>query len=113
VLPDELQHQELVKIGIEQRPRNRVECPVVVVSPLGKIDDHRTGSATAGVVPLNEAVNRGRKAGRGGTAPFNRRRQELSMLERMATLDAPPTFQFRAIFSLVMRGILSALRLDE
>jgi hypothetical protein len=36
-----LEHQELVEIGIEQRPGDRVEFPVVVVRPLGKVHDHR------------------------------------------------------------------------
>src|ERR1700686_4655347 len=45
MLPDELQHQELVKIGVEQRPGNRVQLPVVVVRPLGEVNDHRVPSA--------------------------------------------------------------------
>jgi hypothetical protein len=45
MLPDELKHQELVKIGIEQRPGNRVEFPVVVVRPFGEVNDHRVPSA--------------------------------------------------------------------
>ena len=40
VLPDELEHQELVEIGIEQRSRDRIEPPVVVVRSPGKIDNH-------------------------------------------------------------------------
>lgn len=40
VLPDELEHQQLVEIGIEQRSRDRIEPPVVVVRSPGKIDNH-------------------------------------------------------------------------
>ena len=38
--PDELQHQELVEIGVEQRARDGIDFPVVVVRATGKIDDH-------------------------------------------------------------------------
>jgi hypothetical protein len=41
VFPNELQHQQLIKIGVEQRSRDRVELPVVVMRPLSEIDDHR------------------------------------------------------------------------
>jgi hypothetical protein len=40
LLPDELEHQELVKIGVQQRPRNRVQFPIVVMSAPGEVDDH-------------------------------------------------------------------------
>jgi len=40
VLPDELEHQELVEISVEQRSRDRIEPPVVVVRSPGKIDNH-------------------------------------------------------------------------
>jgi len=40
MLPDELEHEQLVKIGVEQRTSNRVEFPVVVVRPLREVDDH-------------------------------------------------------------------------
>ena len=41
VLPDELQHQQLVEIGIEQGSGDRVQFPVVVMRSLGEVDDHR------------------------------------------------------------------------
>jgi hypothetical protein len=41
MLPDELEHQQFVEIGIEQRPDNRVQFPIVVVRPAGEVDDHR------------------------------------------------------------------------
>ena len=41
VFPDELQHQQLVEIGIEQRSGDRIQFPVVVMCSLGKVDDHR------------------------------------------------------------------------
>jgi len=40
MLPDKLQHQQLVEVRIEQRPRNRIELPVVVVRAPGQVDDH-------------------------------------------------------------------------
>jgi hypothetical protein len=40
MLPDKLQHQELVEIGIKQRPRNGIEFPVMVVRAPGQVDDH-------------------------------------------------------------------------
>jgi hypothetical protein len=40
MLPNELEHQELVKIGVEQRPRNRVQLPVVVMGASREVDDH-------------------------------------------------------------------------
>lgn len=41
MLPDELQHQQFVEICIEQRPRNRVELPIMIVRASGEIDDHK------------------------------------------------------------------------
>ena len=46
MLPNELEHQQLVKVGIKQGPGNRVEFPVVVVRPLGEINDHRVPSCS-------------------------------------------------------------------
>jgi hypothetical protein len=40
ILPDKLEHQELVKIGVEQGTGDRIEFPVVVVRPLGEVYDH-------------------------------------------------------------------------
>lgn len=40
MLPDELEHEQLVKICIEQRTRNRIELPIMVVRPPGDINDH-------------------------------------------------------------------------
>src|ERR1017187_5594852 len=47
MLPDKLQHQQLVEIGIEQRPGNRVQFPVMVVRPLSEVDNHRRSSLAA------------------------------------------------------------------
>src|SRR5665213_131438 len=41
MLPDELQHQQLVKICIEQGTRNRVQLPVMVMRAPGEVDDHK------------------------------------------------------------------------
>ena len=40
VLPDELQHQQFVEIGIQQRPHDGVKLPVVVVGPLREVHIH-------------------------------------------------------------------------
>jgi len=37
MLPDKLQHQQLVEISVEQRSCDRVEFPVVVVRPSAKL----------------------------------------------------------------------------
>ena len=41
VLPDELQHEQLVEVGVEQRAHDGVELPVVVVRALGEVDVHK------------------------------------------------------------------------
>jgi hypothetical protein len=41
MLPDELQHQELVKIRIQQGADDWIQFPVVVVRSLGEVHDHR------------------------------------------------------------------------
>ena len=40
VLPDELQHQQLVKIGIQQGARNGIQLPVMVVRAPGQVNNH-------------------------------------------------------------------------
>ena len=40
ILPDKLQHQQLVEIRVQQRPHNRIEPPVMVVRPLSKVHVH-------------------------------------------------------------------------
>jgi hypothetical protein len=54
MFPDELEHQQLVEISIEQGPGHRVQFPVVVVRPLGEVDDHRVLSR----VPSSATVMR-------------------------------------------------------
>jgi hypothetical protein len=41
MLPDELQHQKLVEVGVKQRSRDGIEVPVVVMCPLGEVHNHR------------------------------------------------------------------------
>jgi hypothetical protein len=41
VLPDELQHQQLVEVCVEQRPHDGVQLPVMIVRALGEVDVHR------------------------------------------------------------------------
>jgi hypothetical protein len=40
VLPDELEHEQLVKVGVEQGARNGIQLPVMVVRAPGEFDDH-------------------------------------------------------------------------
>ena len=40
MLPDELKHQELVEIGVEQGTRDGIEFPVVVMRAPSQVDDH-------------------------------------------------------------------------
>jgi hypothetical protein len=40
MLPNELQHQQLVKVVIEKRSRDRIELPIVVVRASGQVDNH-------------------------------------------------------------------------
>src|SRR5271166_4426714 len=40
MLPDKLQHQQLIEISVKERAGGRVQFPVVVVRPLREVDDH-------------------------------------------------------------------------
>jgi hypothetical protein len=40
MLPDELQHQQLIKIRVEQGSRNRVQLPVMVMRAPRQVDNH-------------------------------------------------------------------------
>ena len=55
VLPDELEHEELVEVGVEQRADDGVELPVVVVRALGEVYIHASI-----VVGMRWRDNRGR-----------------------------------------------------
>jgi hypothetical protein len=65
MLPDELEHQELVKIGVEQRPRNRVQLPIVVMGASREVDDHdvttlphsKRSSETGSIAPISWMVH--------------------------------------------------------
>jgi hypothetical protein len=46
VLPDELQHEELVKVGVKQGSDDGIEFPVVVMSALCEVNNH--WAATSG-----------------------------------------------------------------
>src|SRR5882757_5099666 len=59
MLPDELQHQQLVEIGIEQRPGDRVQFPVVIVRPLREVHDHAQISSYAFATKANLAHSSG------------------------------------------------------
>ena len=43
MLPDELEHQQLVEVGVEQRSRDGIELPVMVVRAACQVDDHCEG----------------------------------------------------------------------
>jgi hypothetical protein len=79
MLPDKLQHQQLVKIGIEQRPGNWVQFPVVVVRPLSEVDDHRA------VVSLESAAGFVNRIRRVPLQPRQLLKRNLQELSRMAT----------------------------
>ena len=49
---DRLRHQELVEIGIEQRPDDRVDLEIVVVNPRREIEHGREGSGAGPGRPL-------------------------------------------------------------
>ena len=40
VLPDELEHEELVKVGVEERAHDGIELPIVVMRAFGEVDVH-------------------------------------------------------------------------
>src|ERR1700676_492209 len=40
MLPDKLQHQQFVKVRVEQRPDYRIKFPVVVMRAFCKVDNH-------------------------------------------------------------------------
>ena len=40
MLPDELEHEELVEIGVEQGARDGIHLPVVIVRAAGEVDNH-------------------------------------------------------------------------
>src|SRR5580704_2264984 len=63
MLPDKLQHQQLVEVRIEQGPDHRVKLPVVVVRAFCKIDDHRRESGpheqSRGKQPQDDGLENG------------------------------------------------------
>lgn len=40
MLPDELEHEEFVEIGVEQGAGDGIEVPIVIVSAAREVDDH-------------------------------------------------------------------------
>ena len=71
MLPDELEHEELVEVGVEQRPSDGIELPIVVVRAPGEIDNH-------GLINVKEVTDRlkgkrkfGEARGRGLKRSFN------------------------------------------
>jgi hypothetical protein len=84
LLPDKLEHQELVKIGVEQRPRNGVQLPVVVMGAPREVDNHdvttlphgERSSEAGPIAPISrmdhvrsEAATPGRSWESGGYSP--------------------------------------------
>jgi hypothetical protein len=53
VLPDELQHQQLVEIRIQQRPDDRIQFPVMIVSATRKINNHNS------TLPISRKIGHG------------------------------------------------------
>jgi hypothetical protein len=48
VLPDELEHQEFVEIGIEQGAGNGIKLPIVVMRAPGQVDNHCASNVPEG-----------------------------------------------------------------
>src|SRR4051812_13085473 len=44
MLPDKLQHQQLVEVRVQQRADDRVEFPIMVMGAFGEVDDHQSGA---------------------------------------------------------------------
>jgi len=40
LLPDELEHEEFVEVGVQEGAGDGIQLPVMVVSATGEIDDH-------------------------------------------------------------------------
>ena len=40
VLPDKLQHEQLVEVSVEQRAGNGIQLPVMIVRASGEVDNH-------------------------------------------------------------------------
>ena len=57
VLPDELQHEQLIEVCVEQRAHDGVELPVVVVGALGEVDVHRCLGWSKGIKRAGSAEN--------------------------------------------------------
>src|ERR1700747_1278127 len=84
MLPDELQHQELVKIGVEQGPSNRVQFPVVIVRATSEVHDHSQISSPSRLTKSNRDA------------------QQLGALSRRVRKSPPafcPPFTVNAAFS--------------
>ena len=79
MLPDKLQHQQLVEIGIEQRADDRVEFPVVVMRAFCKIDDHRRRAARKDLREYREVICCTVAHCRDGTPRPFRRARSLAM----------------------------------
>jgi hypothetical protein len=50
MFPDELQHQQLVEVRIEQGSNDRIQFPVVVMRALREVHDHRLTVLIAGLI---------------------------------------------------------------
>src|SRR5262245_12297535 len=53
ILPDELQHQQLVEVRVEQRADDGIELPVVVMCPFSQVDVHAIQSRLSAMPSAN------------------------------------------------------------
>jgi hypothetical protein len=79
LLPNELEHQQLVKIGIEQRPCNRVQFPVMVMRSPREVDDHN-----ATTLPHSERSS-GRSPVRRGVVPYKASKEVAGQMCSLAS----------------------------
>jgi hypothetical protein len=82
MLPDKLQHQQLVEIRIQQRSRNRIELPVMVMRASSKVNDH------VAAILLNPALifsdqNRQQSQAKPSSQPANSKTTAQGSIERL------------------------------
>src|SRR3954447_22540155 len=69
MLPDELQHQQFVKVRIEQGTHNGIEFPVVVMGTAGDIDDHEEYFTVRGGASIELSMRACTRSSSSGMAP--------------------------------------------
>src|SRR6185437_16112904 len=80
IFPDELEHQKLVEVGIEQRTRDGIEFPVMVMCAPCQVDDHDASTVKEGAAAPEEWSS-ARELQREGAARPRRTRASVNALE--------------------------------